>query len=169
MKDAKNVYYILLGSLLGVLISVLFYPEHVKNEKVAKVNTQATEPVLIEGVFANDIPEEYEIIAIPEEETKTELKSLGIFKLTAYCPCEKCCGKSDGITATGKIATSGHTVAVDPQLIPYGTTLLINGNEYVAEDCGGAIKGNRIDIFFDTHSEAINFGIAEAEIFMVMD
>ena len=77
---------------------------------------------------------------------------------TAYCPCAKCCGKSDGITATGTKATAGRTIAVDPSVIPYGAEVIINGNTYVAEDCGGAVKGNRIDIFFDTHEEALKFG-----------
>lgn len=77
---------------------------------------------------------------------------------TAYCPCKQCCGKTDGITATGTIATAGRTIAVDPDVIPYGTEIIINGNTYVAEDCGGAVKGNDVDIFFDTHEEALNFG-----------
>jgi len=77
---------------------------------------------------------------------------------TAYCPCEKCCGKSDGVTATGTKATAGRTIAVDPSVIPYGTEVIINGHTYIAEDCGGAVKGNSIDIFFNTHEEARQFG-----------
>lgn len=77
---------------------------------------------------------------------------------TAYCPCEKCCGKCDGITATGTKATAGRTIAVDPSIIPYGTEIIIDGHTYIAEDCGGAVKGNRVDIFFDTHEEAKQFG-----------
>ena len=77
---------------------------------------------------------------------------------TAYCPCAKCCGKSDGITATGTKATAGRTIAVDPSVIPYGTEIIIDGITYIAEDCGGAVKGNIVDIFFDTHEEALIFG-----------
>lgn len=77
---------------------------------------------------------------------------------TAYCDCVKCCGKTDGITATGTKATAGRTIAVDPSVIPYGTEVIINGNTYIAEDCGGAVDGNEIDIFFNTHEEALNFG-----------
>lgn len=88
-----------------------------------------------------------------------EVISLGEFELTAYCPCSKCCGiYANGYTSTGAKATAGHTIAVDPKVIPYGTTVIINGHEYVASDCGGAIKGNRIDVFFDTHEEALQFG-----------
>ena len=77
---------------------------------------------------------------------------------TAYCPCIKCCGKSDGITATGTRATPNRTLAVDPQIIPYGTKVIIDGQTYIAEDKGGAIKENRIDIYFESHNEALNFG-----------
>ena len=77
---------------------------------------------------------------------------------TAYCPCVKCCGKTDGITATGTKATAGRTIAVDPSIIPFGTEVIINGNTYIAEDRGGVIKGNKVDIFFDTHEEALQFG-----------
>lgn len=92
-----------------------------------------------------------------KEETMPEYTEITV-TATAYCPCVKCCGKSDGITATGTKATAGRTIAVDPSVIPYGTEVIINGNAYVAEDCGGAIKGNSIDIFFDTHEEALLFG-----------
>lgn len=54
------------------------------------------------------------------------------------------------LTSTGAIAEEGRTIAVDPTIIPYGSIVKINGNEYLAEDCGGAIKGNKIDIFVDS-------------------
>ena len=53
------------------------------------------------------------------------------------------------MTSTGTIAEEGRTIAVDPSIIPYGSIVLINGNEYVAQDCGGAIKGNKIDVFVE--------------------
>ena len=91
-------------------------------------------------------------------EMTTMYDSLGIYELTAYCPCARCCGNTRGITSTGTKATAGRTIAVDPRKIPYGSKVIINGHIYIAEDCGGAIKGNRIDIFCNSHSEAIAFG-----------
>lgn len=96
---------------------------------------------------------------------------LGEFKLTAYCPCMKCCGKTDGITATGTTAAEGRTIAVDPRVIPYGSTVTIyfadgTSHTYTAEDCGGAIKENRIDVFFDDHQAAREFGVQTAYVYM---
>ena len=105
-----------------------------------------------------------------EERSLSETNSLGQFKLTAYCPCSKCCGKwAGGITSTGAMAKANHTIAVDPSVIPYGTKVIIDGQTYVAEDCGGAIKGHRIDIYFDTHSEALDFGVQYAEVYLVVE
>lgn len=95
---------------------------------------------------------------------------LGEFKLTAYCPCFRCCGKTDGITATGTTATEGRTIAVDPRVIPYGSSVTIyfadgTSHTYTAEDCGGAIKENRIDVFFDDHQAAREFGVQTAYVY----
>ena len=99
---------------------------------------------------------------------------LGLFELTAYCPCSACCGKNDGITATGTVATEGRTVAVDPAVIPYGTTIEViypDGSRarYVAEDCGGAIKAQRLDVFFADHQTAREYGIRTAYVFLVRE
>lgn len=54
------------------------------------------------------------------------------------------------MTSTGAIAKEGKTIAVDPSVIPYGSTVLIDGKEYLAQDCGGDIKGNKIDVFVES-------------------
>ncbi len=89
--------------------------------------------------------------------TKTA-SSTQIYKITAYCPCSKCCGKSNGITAMGTKATSGRTVAA-PSKFSFGTKLNINGRTYIVEDRGGAIQGNKIDLFVNTHAEALAWGV----------
>ena len=81
-----------------------------------------------------------------------------IFKVTAYCSCAKCCGKSTGRTAAGTQATAGHTVAASGQFA-FGTKLIINGQQYTVEDRGGAIQGNRIDIYMNSHAEAVAWGV----------
>ena len=81
-----------------------------------------------------------------------------IYKITAYCSCAKCCGKSNGITASGKKAKAGRTIAA-PRGFSFGTKLSINGKTYIVEDRGGAIKGNRIDMYVNSHSEALRWGV----------
>lgn len=93
---------------------------------------------------------------------------LGEFKLTAYCPCEKCNGKWVGEpTASGAELTVGRTIAVDPEIIPLGSVVDINGFEYIAEDTGSAIKGNRIDILFPNHEDALDFGVQFANVSII--
>ena len=80
------------------------------------------------------------------------------YKITAYCPCGKCCGKTNGITASGTKATAGRTVAASSKFA-FGTKLNIGGHIYTVEDRGGAIKGNKIDIFVSTHAQALQWGV----------
>ena len=103
---------------------------------------------------------EFTMVEAAEEQMKeTELWiDLGTFTCFAYDACTDCCGKTDGITKTGTKATKGRTVAVDPKVIPLGSTILIDGQEYIAEDIGGAIKGKKIDIFHNNHAEATEYG-----------
>lgn len=98
-----------------------------------------------------------------------KLVSLGSFKTTAYCPCRSCSEGWGRHTCTGAIASANHTIAVDPRVIPYGSKVLINGTVYTAEDKGGAVKGNHIDIFFDTHGETRTYGTRSAEVFLIQD
>lgn len=93
-------------------------------------------------------------------------ESLGIFQVTAYCPCQKCCGKyANGITASGTVATEGRTIAVDPDKIPYGTRIVMNGHTYVAEECGSGVNGNHIDLFMSSHEKALQWGLKHLEVF----
>lgn len=104
--------------------------------------------------------------------------SLGIFKITAYCSCSLCCGKwannrpvdknGDEIVygAIGKRLKERYSIAVDPSVIPYNSKVIIDGNVYEAQDCGGAIKGNKIDVYFENHQEALNHGVRYSEVFV---
>jgi len=84
---------------------------------------------------------------------------------TAYCPCKKCCGSgAKGITASGMKAGYG-VVAVDKRVIPLGTKLYVEGYGYcIAADTGSAIKGNRIDLCYDTHYSALNSGYGHTPV-----
>lgn len=114
-------------------------------------------------------PIEEKAIVKMVETPEPEIINLGEYKLTAYCACEECCGKTDGITASGVKAVEGVTVAADTTIHPFGTKLFINGHEYTVQDKGAAIKGNKVDIFFDNHQEALEFGVQHKEIFTVKE
>lgn len=84
---------------------------------------------------------------------------------SAYCPCTRCCGAhASGITASGLPVThnDGRFVAADTRVLPMGSHLSIpgyhEGHVVPVIDRGGAIKGNRIDLFFPTHEEALQWG-----------
>ncbi len=87
----------------------------------------------------------------------------GVYKVTAYCACMKCCGKTNGITASGVKATVNHTIAA-PRTFAFGTKVVIDGVTYTVEDRGGAIQGNRIDIYMNSHSEALKWGVRYVEV-----
>ena len=89
-----------------------------------------------------------------------------VYKITAYCPCSKCCGKTNGRTASGTQATAGRTVAASSKFA-FGTKLNIGGHIYTVEDRGGAINGNKIDIFVNSHAEALAWGVRYLNVSVV--
>ena len=165
------VLAIILAFFSGVGITACsmrkYAAEALKTKNTAET-TQETEPELIINQWCEveNIVEPPKTEETTAAETEAEPISLGVFTVTAYCDCLYCCGKTDGITATGTQATEGRTIAVDPNVIPYGTEVIIGGNTYIAEDCGGAIDGNHIDMFFYDHSDACAWGVQEYEIFI---
>lgn len=97
-----------------------------------------------------------------EARQSTTEGSSTLMKVTAYCPCDKCCGPyADGITASGLpvSANGGRFVAADKRY-SFGTKLRVPGYGTVSVlDRGGAIKGNRLDVFFPTHEQALRWGV----------
>ena len=115
----------------------------------------------------------------PEEVSPVTTEALGEFTITYYCSCAMCCddyaynrpvvnGTEIVFTATGAVAQDGVTVAVDPTKIPYGTVLYIEGLGYrIAQDCGGAIRNNRIDVYVDSHETALENGMHTAQVYIM--
>lgn len=88
---------------------------------------------------------------------------LGNFVLTAYCNCAQCCGTAGNLTASGTVPSAGRTVAMAG--VPFGTQLLINGNVYTVEDLGTPY--GHVDIYFNSHSEALSFGLQYADVYQL--
>ena len=77
-------------------------------------------------------------------------------RLTSYCGCYICSEEWGTQKSTGGYCKEGRTIAVDPTIIPYGSIVEIDGHKYVAEDCGGGVKGHHIDIYTEHHSDTYN-------------
>lgn len=111
----------------------------------------------------------------PIAKTNTVSKVLTV-KVTAYCSCVKCCGvwskdhpsrqgtDYEQYTTSGTIPVAGRTIAVDPEVIPLGSKVILDGHEYTAEDTGSGVKGNHIDIYFDSHEDALEWGVKTMEV-----
>lgn len=105
---------------------------------------------------------------------KTEPESIGDFIITAYCSCPVCCGEwsSDNpITASGAAAEEGITVAADWDTLPAGTEIEIEGlGTYIVQDKPAEwivekYDGKIIDIYFEDHKDALNFGKQEMKVY----
>ncbi len=126
---------------------------------VAAVAAQPAErELIVDEVDADAIPAAAKMVAAP----RTRVIKM---EVTAYCACTKCCGpEAQGITASGKLVSynGGQFVAADTSVLPFGTKLVIPGyaGEEAVEviDRGGAIKGNKLDLYFDSHDEALEWG-----------
>lgn len=126
---------------------------------IAGVKEEQTEKVVPTVPVQYEDPQESEKI-----EAALDWHYIEDCELTAYCPCAVCCGKDNGITATGTVAQEGVTIAVDPDVIPLGSWVEIDGHTYHAEDVGGAVNGNHIDIYFNSHDAAWDFGHRYANV-----
>ena len=92
---------------------------------------------------------------------------LGEFQVTGYCSCTICCGeKEERLTKSETVPRASHTVAADPSVIPLGTRMVIDDVVYTVEDTGKAVEGMRLDIFFDSHEEAVRYGRKEKYVYL---
>ena len=94
------------------------------------------------------------------------MEYLGNWTITAYCPCSQCCGSWGNATASGVMPTANHTLACN--ILPFGTKVSINGVIYTVEDTGWTPYGSQwADIFFNTHSEALAWGLRNCDVYIV--
>lgn len=144
MKRIKILMFIITLALMGIIV-------------LCSTSQPAAE--------AEEVIEAEELEEPLEEE---ELISLGIYKVSHYCACEQCCGKSNGITASGTAAEEGRTCAAEG--LPIGTKLLIaeTGEILTVEDrFGNPAKTECLDVFISDHDRALRMGVYESEVFIV--
>jgi len=163
MKKVKiHPFRLLSIILLILLIGFILGRLTVQAEEVIKVEYI----VMTETEYITIYPEEVEEVEEIMEETIQI--SLGEYNVSAYCSCSQCCGKSDGITFSGEKAVEGITIAADTRVHPIGTVLYIEGIGWrTVQDIGGSIYGNKLDIYFDSHSKALEFGRQYLEVWEV--
>ena len=150
-KKRRKIRYDRLAAVIltPMFVAILIGCINFKSVKAQESKIQAAkiefEPIKIE-----------ENLNVQENEGKQEKEEkeyLGEFLLTAYCGCEECSENWGKLTATGTIAEQGKTIAVDPNVIPYGSIVEIDGHRYIAEDCGGAINDKHIDVYMENHED----------------
>ena len=138
----------------GKLVSRVADKEMIREEPVNKVVIKGTGTSYV--VSSANLSE-----SLSTEKSSSNVKGNKIVvSATAY--------SGDSVTATGTRPRWG-TIAVDPRIIPYGTKVYIPkfNRTFVAEDCGGGIKGNRIDIFMNSSSACYNWGVRSIDIYIV--
>lgn len=145
--------------------------KHQEETRQLRAELQHTEQVRDQAVqeleeLANHTAREDQI----RREQAEAYESLGSYQyigectITAYCPCAECCGEyADGLTATGLPAEPG-IVAVDPEVIPLGSAVIIDGNKFIAADTG--VTGNHIDIFLSYHFQAKEYGVKTEDVWI---
>ena len=168
----RVAYIALVAAIIVEIIAIL----------VIHANAACTDDTKNTPIFATKAPEEMVQCEIQEDFENESIEAALLDRanviegvtvtVTHYDCCVECCGKDDGITASGVLATPGVTVAVDPSVIPLGSDVLVDYGDgeihyYRADDTGGAVKGNHIDLCVATHEEALQLGRRTATIYWV--
>lgn len=169
-------------SLLILLITIILIPKLTLANQVKEENEHIFKSEIKNNIiYIKDIPVGYSFPQTEEAEAKPVLderdekiiktwkvkqapqwstlpKEQFVINASAYTAAADECGKSDGITASGVKVQDKRTLACPPQY-PFGAKIKIDGmGIFTCEDRGGAIKGNKFDIYMETKSEAFAFG-----------
>ena len=126
--------------------------------KIIEVDSETT----VEETTEETTEAETEPETVPEE----NWVSLGVFKVTAYCPCRKCNGNNRKVARDGTPLVPYWTIATDWNVIPKGTKIRIGDHVWETHDTGNGIRGNRIDLCYPTHQAAPDWGIRKCEVFV---
>lgn len=138
----------------------LRHVEQVRDDALEELGRLANQTAL-EAQARREQAEAYEALG--------EYRYIGECTITAYCPCAECCGRwADGVTASGLPAGPGIG-AVDPDVIPLGSTVIIDGQKYLAADTGSGVEGLHIDICMGSHEETVAHGVRTADVWVAKE
>lgn len=164
-KEVKQVYVILAVAWVLTIGLMLYNDARVKKDLVSEVNAVSKQVVELDIKVAENANE-----SVIDINNVSCVMPIGEYTLTFYCACEKCCGKSTGITASGTKATEGRTCAAEG--LPIGSVIYIEalGEFRVVEDrFGDPSKTGKIDIFVDDHDAALQLGVMKSQIYLVSE
>lgn len=168
--NIRFLAFVLILLALGVCIG--YTAAHAQNACEPPKPQEVSQPSPVD-----DTPQEPAEQPAEDYSSLDRLELIGTFTATAYCPCVKCCGiwsedhpsrGEDYVqkTRAGTIPEEGRTIAADWDVLPKGSEVVINGHPYIVEDTGSAVKGNHVDIFFESHEAACEFGIQQVEVYL---
>ncbi|MCC8024571.1 MAG: 3D domain-containing protein [Clostridium sp.] len=167
----RKIFPVLLSAV--ILYSLTSYAAQTDGVVLVDLGAAAIEQGPPGSSFRQQQETKQEQQAIPERAGKagsvqeTEV-SWGVFEITGYCACEICTGVNQ-FTYWETVPKAGHTVAADLHIFPLGTRLKIDGIIYTVEDRGSSVNDNHIDIFYDTHQEALDSGRRYIEVFRIVE
>ena len=149
-----------------------------KNLDTANELEKAQDKILKQTIKISDLSKTNQNLTLQLTSVQSDLKALkqnkifylGKFKITYYCACKKCCGKDNGITASGVKAQEGITVAADTSKLPFGSKIYINGIGWrTVQDRGGSIKGNRLDIYISSHDDPKPYNVQYLDVWVEIE
>lgn len=165
-KQRRIILYTIIILILLIIFNIYNIIPQIKIE--TEIETYEN-PKIVGKLLEPEVLKEVEI----PKETKIDL---GEFRLTAYCPCKICCGKwspevtgKESRTASGTIPQANRTVAADINILPFGSIIEIGGVRYTVEDTGSGVNGKHIDIYYDSHSEALNSGLYKGNVYLIKE
>lgn len=152
MKKDNTIVMVIIGLMLINLLTVIIYTfiANQQEKEIKELKNKPPETIIVER----------DISPIPYDD-------LGIYTISHYCDCPICTGTSKGSrTASGTKPKEGRTIACDGKMLKMGDIVYIETiGLRVCEDRGGAIKGNRIDLYVKEHSKALSMGIKKARVY----
>jgi len=182
-RGVKRLIRVAAGLIMAsVILTCIIFPKMLFVEQ-SVVSLQATletnlfeNPVAPEQQTQHDTTQEQQLIASLTQDIVVSAKPEGKedwqlvrMRVTAYCPCSQCCGAfSDGITANNHRIQLGDTFVAADKSYRFGTEMVIpgynSGQSVRVMDRGGAIKGNRLDLFFHSHQRALEWGVQYLDV-----
>lgn len=180
----KDIIFCIVSIILAVLILLLFSWGASTIDKLTATQEElaiTTENLQLESRKSSELGVKLnratkELAAANEtildlKSTEYEFVYMGDFKITYYCDSsyEHICGYGDYLTASGKETEVGWTAAADWDVLPNGSLVYIDGVGFrEITDVGGAVNGKHIDVLVQEHSEALDLGIAQEDVWLLI-